>query len=87
MLVVVNLDKKKIKTYGDSAANYDIIMLNNPIKNKNNDVVLAFHTVDNDGDECDISLTVFKEHNPDHWATMRIKNEIADIVLRLKKED
>lgn len=87
ILVVINLDKKKIKIFGNKEGDYDLIMINDPIKNKNNDQVLVYHAVDEDGDECDIGITIFKGHDPDHWATMRIKYLSADMVFRLKKND
>jgi hypothetical protein len=87
ILVVVNLTTKKVKIYGNKQGDYDITMVNDPIKNKNDDEVLVFHAVDGDGDECDILITVFKEHDADHYATMRIKYSIGDMVFRLKSDD
>ena len=87
LLVVINMDKNKICTYGDKPYQFDIVKLSNAFKNDNGDDVLPYKAVDNDGDECDINVVFFQNREAKHIATMVISYEHFDVYFRLKKDD
>ncbi|HEV3413394.1 MAG TPA: hypothetical protein VG101_13010 [Puia sp.] len=86
-LVVVNLDKLRINTYAEKPFQFDIVKTFEPTKNKSDDDVLSYKAIDNDGDECKLTVVIFKNQEGKHTATLIISYSTFDVHFRLKKND
>jgi hypothetical protein len=87
ILVVINIDKYKVKTFGRKQGDYDIIKLYDPVINDNGDKVLPLDAVDEDGDKCSILLTIFKDQSNPHVATLGVFYSYGSLNFRLKKDE
>jgi hypothetical protein len=86
-LVVINLDKNRINTYGEKPYQFDIVKAFEPFKNKSDDDVLKYNAVDTDGDECNLTVVIFKNQEAMHTATLIVSYPSFDVHFRLKKND
>jgi hypothetical protein len=90
-LVVINVDKDKIDTYGKKEEHIDIVQTYAPTKDANGNDFLSYTGVDDDGDKVRIEVTLFTrtEANKDnpHIATLVLVYPLGSILFRLKKND
>jgi hypothetical protein len=89
ILVVVNLEKDKVFTYGKREKNIDLIKDKGSYTDENGDYWINYTGVDEDGDKCGVSLKIFKksESYNSHIATLFIEYADFKLVFRLKKDD
>ena len=87
ILVVINIDKGKIKTFGNKQGDYDIISVDETVKNNRGDNVVPYIAVDDEGNKCRIEVTIFNDQSGKHTATMNVIYPKVNIVFRLKRDE
>lgn len=93
ILVVVNLDKQKIKTFGKSEGDYDLIKLQEQETQDDGSVMTTYEAVDNDGTKCLIKFNIYsdlrKRQNTEDAGIANLGICIGDALLLfyLRKDD
>ncbi len=88
ILIVLNLDKKKLYTYGESNAIMDLVNLKT-YYDDNGDYWREYDGIDQIGRQSKIQFLIYKDQSGDHCATLFINYEEYTflIIFRLKKDD
>ena len=86
-LVVVNLTKNKINTYGNKEGDYDLIKLTDDYTTKGGDRIITYTAVDEDGEKCTIQIIRYKDADISAAATIVIQYHSGELAFRVKKDD
>lgn len=87
ILVVFNIDKGKINTYGEKELNFDIVKTFDKYPNANGDDIFSYTAVDEEGNKCKVMVTIFHQPENGHVATLRIIYKYGSLIFRLKKDE
>lgn len=93
ILVVVNLDKNKIQTYGETPGDYDLVSHSAIETQSDGSTETSYKAIDGRGDKCNIRLVVFgpgkRKANEETGAvaSLGIDYNPVLLVLYLKKDD
>lgn len=86
-LVVLNFDKDKINTYGQTKGDFDIIKyIGNDLDDSGN-IVWKLDLLDKQGEKCTAEVTFFKHSPSFHVGTMTLYYPYEQIFFRLKKDE
>ena len=87
ILVVVDLTKDKVKTYGEQEGDFDLIKLKNRYTDIQGNESAIFSAIDRDGKKCEIELIAFKDKEAVNYLNLVFKYPKTSLILRLKKDD
>lgn len=88
ILVIVNLDRKKINTYGEVPGNYDL--LGNVVTKigKDNNYYFFYDAIDKDGDKCKIVIKTFAIRNDENCnLVIGVIYPFGKLTLKLRSND
>lgn len=91
-LVVINIDKQKINTYGKAEGDYDIIKTTSTETKDDGSVIKQFTAIDERGEKCTVALMIYSDSRKDQdqdgcVATLGVTQGNILLVFYLKKDD
>jgi phosphopentomutase len=88
VLIVVDFTKNKIKTFGQTPQDYDLLYLENKLTDLQGNIKYIYPAVDAEGVKCEVQLVIFKQkiHSP-NIANLAFHYSKMSLVLRLKKDE
>jgi hypothetical protein len=87
ILVVVDLTNDKIKTYGKTPGDFDLIKLKNRYIDIQGNESAIFSAIDGEGKKCEIDLIAFKDKEATNYLNLVLKYPKMALILRLKKDE
>lgn len=86
ILVVINLAKQKIKTYGQAEGDYSILE-SKSVRQADGYDWLIYSVVDEDGEKCTAKLLLFPRTDDMHVANLVVVYPKNEIIFRLRKDE
>ena len=83
ILIVINIDKKKINTYGEKEGDYDILKIESDEIMKDSTMMLTYSAIDEDGEKCKIYTFKYK----DGKRTMVFEYPEIELAFRIRKNN
>lgn len=88
ILIVINLDKKKIKTYGQRELEMDIIDFSHPVTDKDGNQILKMKAVNQEGEDVTAIFKLFSDNTGINIASLAVIFKEGDfLIYRLKNND
>lgn len=86
-LVVANLDKDKINTYGQTKGDFDIMKYISNDTDEDGNTVWKLELLDGKAEKCTAEMTFFKNSPNFHVGTLTLYYPYEQIFFRLKKDE
>jgi len=87
ILVVINSDKNKLKIYSKQEQDIDMVSLISNNKDENENTLLVYKCVDDDGKDCRVKIYLFKDQTQLHKETITVQYSDMAFIYRLRNDD